>query len=73
MALIQGGKIKMFLIRFLLAGLIYAGFMAGFSYYEGDPFSITRFVFNAIFFGGFMGVIGIFERRKKSKKEENKS
>ncbi|MCK5856036.1 MAG: hypothetical protein KAG64_01025 [Bacteroidales bacterium] len=61
-------EVKFFIIRFFLAGLVYASFMASFNYYEGDPFSIWRFVFNAIFFGGFMGVAGLYERRKKLKK-----
>ncbi|MCK5856032.1 MAG: hypothetical protein KAG64_01005 [Bacteroidales bacterium] len=55
--------IKRFLIRFFIAGLLYASFMAWFSYSEGDPFHIWRFLFNAIFFGGFMGAVGVWEQK----------
>jgi len=58
---------KLFLIKFFLAGGIYASLMAGFTFYEKETFSIWRFLFNFIFFGAFMALFGLWEQKQKVK------
>lgn len=39
------------LISMLTAGLTYTVIMAGLDYYDGKEFQLSKFIFNAIFFG----------------------
>lgn len=41
----------------LISGLGFAGLMAGFDYLDGLDFRIWRFIFNALFFGLFTGLM----------------
>ena len=57
----------------LISGIVYAGLMAGFDYYDGQDFRIWKFIFHASFFGIFMGFMSRYNLRKQAKKENNKT
>lgn len=48
----------------LIAGIVYAGLMAGYDYFNGDEFKIFKFIFHCIFFGGFMSLIELLRNKK---------
>lgn len=52
----------------LLMGVFYASLMALFYYFgEDEPFSLLKFLFNMVFFGGFMTFALRFDYRDKKK------
>ena len=57
----------------LISGIVYAGLMAGFDYSDGQDFRIWKFIFQASFFGIFMGFMTRYNLRKQAKKENNKT
>ncbi|MEH1006738.1 hypothetical protein VDP25_03265 [Winogradskyella sp. ECml5-4] len=62
-------KTKSIIIGGLVSGIVYAGLMAGFDYYDGNEFKIWRFLWNFFFFGGVMSLLTGYNVRKQS---ENK-
>ena len=66
---------KVFIKSGLLSGLIYAILMAGFNYYDGEPFKIFKFLFHFFFFGLSMGLLASYNHKKtaQKKKTENDS
>lgn len=46
-------------------GLLFALFMAGFDYFNGDSFSILKFLFHFMFFGFFMAISFRYKYTKK--------
>ncbi|PCI34929.1 MAG: hypothetical protein COB60_05260 [Flavobacteriaceae bacterium] len=59
--------LKLKIISGVLSGLIFAVLMAGFDYYDAENFSVVKFIFHAVFFGFFMGILAK-DKRKKSEK-----
>lgn len=60
---------KIFIKSFLIAGLVYAGLMAGFDYSDGLDFHIVKFIFHFLFFGLFMGLLARYNHLKQLKKK----
>ena len=56
----------------LISGIVYAGLMAGFGYFDGQDFRIWKFIFHASFFGISMGFFTRYNLKKQAKKENNK-
>lgn len=48
----------------VLSGLLFAVIIAGFNFYDEDKFSVLKFIFHAVIFGFFIGLMA----RGKSKK-----
>tara|TARA_Y100000385_G_scaffold269916_1_gene308447 strand:+ start:385 stop:915 length:531 start_codon:yes stop_codon:yes gene_type:complete len=48
--------LKLYIKAFLIMGLMYASLMAITGYIDGESFSIFKFLFHAIFFGGTMSL-----------------
>ena len=66
-------QIKTIIKSGLISGIIYAGLMAGFDYSDGQDFSMWRFIFNALIFGIFMGLMTRYNLKKQADKEKNKT
>ena len=66
-------RTKGIIVSGLVSGLLYAGFMAGYDYYDNEPISILKFIFNALFFGILMGVVNGYLMKKQAKKNENQT
>jgi len=64
-------QIKTVLISGLISGIVYAGLMAGFDYFNGHDFKIWKLIFNVLFFGIFMGLFSYYNMKKRSKKKED--
>jgi hypothetical protein len=62
-------QIKLILSAGIISGIIYAGLLAGSDYSDGQDFRIWRFVFNALLFGIFMGLMTYYFMKKKGKSE----
>jgi len=60
-------NIKLKIRTGVLSGLIFAVIMAGFEFYDENKFSVLKFIFHAVIFGFFMGLMA----RDKSKKNTN--
>jgi hypothetical protein len=54
----------------LLGGVTYALVMVGFDFTDGENFNVWKFVFNSSFFGFFMGLMILYNFKKKKKKTE---
>jgi len=57
-------NIKLKIRTGVLSGLIFAVIMAGFEFYDEEKFSVLKFIFHAVIFGFFMGLMA----RDRSKK-----
>ena len=66
-------QIKTIIKSGLISGIIYAGLMAGFDYSDGQDFRMWRFIFNALIFGIFMGLMTRYNLKKQADKEKNKT
>jgi hypothetical protein len=64
---------KIFMKSFLLSGLVYTTFIAGFDYYYKQNSSIVKFIFHFLFFRLFMGFLARYSPRKQIKKEINET
>ena len=64
-------QIKTVLISGLISGIVYAGLMAGFDYFNGQDFKIWKLIFNVLFFGILMGLFSYYNMKKRSKKKED--
>ncbi len=60
-------QIKAIIRTGLISGIVYAGIMAAFDYYDGQDFRIWTFVFNTIFFGTLMGLMKRNNLKNKTK------
>ena len=56
---------KIFIKVALIAGLIYAGIMAGFDYATGENFSLLKSLFHFTFFGLIMGLLARYNNKKQ--------
>ena len=63
-------QIKTIIKSGLISGIVYAGLMAGFDYSDGQDFRIWRFIFNALFFGIFMGFMTQYNLKKQAEEEK---
>jgi hypothetical protein len=57
---------KQLIIRSLIGGFVYAGLMAGWDYHDNLPFSVWKFLFYLLFFGGSMGFFEYWQVRRKN-------
>jgi hypothetical protein len=64
---------KIFIKSFLLSGLVYTTFMAGFDYYDKQNFSLVKFIFHFLFFGLFIGLMTRYSHLKLLKKQRNEN
>jgi len=58
---------KITIKAFLISGLIYAGLMAGFDYYNGKEFEILIFLFRFSIFGLFMSLAARYKYNRRNK------
>ncbi len=63
-------QLKSILTGGFVGGIVYAGVMAGFDYYDGENFRMWKFVFNFLFFGTFTGISTRYNIKKQSEKEK---
>ena len=61
---------KITIRAFLISGLIYAGLMAGFDYYNGKEFEILIFLFRFSIFGFFMSLAARYKHKRQLKNEQ---
>lgn len=61
---------KAIIIGGLFGGIVYALVMAGIYYGDGESFNIWKFIFNASFFGIFMGFMTRYNLKKQVEKEK---
>ncbi|MGB1314026.1 hypothetical protein [Bizionia paragorgiae] len=61
---------KKYILPGIFAGLVYAGVMAAFDYYDDLPFAIGSFLLNFFFFGLFMSVFNYFSLKRSLKKKK---
>ena len=52
-------------------GIVYAGIMAGFDYFNEQDFQGWKFLWSFFFFGTFMGFLTRYNLKKKSRKDKN--
>lgn len=64
-------QIKTVLISGLISGIVYAGLMAGFDYFNGQEFKIWKLIFNTLGFGLLDGLATFYIMKKRSKKKED--
>jgi uncharacterized membrane protein YadS len=57
----------------LFSGIVFAGLMAGFDYFEGQDFRIWKFIFHASFFGIFIGLMIRYYLKKQAEKKNKKN
>ena len=57
----------------LFSGIVYAGLMAGFDYYDAQDFKIWKFLFHASFFGIFTALMTRYNLKSQAKKENKKN
>ncbi|WP_458626436.1 hypothetical protein [Winogradskyella sp. PC D3.3] len=62
---------KSIIIGGLVGGIVYASIMAGFDFSDGQNFRIWRFIFNALIFGTFMGLMTRYNIKKQLEQENN--
>jgi hypothetical protein len=62
---------KTMIKTFLISGLVYAGLTAGYDYLEGNGFRLSKFVFNASFFGLFSALISRYRYKKNESSKDN--
>ncbi|RXG30146.1 hypothetical protein [Leeuwenhoekiella palythoae] len=61
-------RLKSLLIGGCVGGGVYAAIMAAFDYYDGQEFSLWKFVINFLIFGGFMTLTTWYSLKKADKK-----
>lgn len=54
---IENRPLKAIIFTGFCSGLLYAGFMVAFDYFEGEGFRLSMFIFNTVFFGLAMAVM----------------
>ncbi len=64
-------QIKTVLKHGLISGIIFAGLMAGFDYFNGQDFMIWKLIFIALFFGLLDGLATYYIMKKRLKKKED--
>ena len=64
-------KNKTILTSGIIAGTFYAGSMVGFDYYNGQDFSIWRFLFNFLYFAIIMGFMTRYVKKHDEKEKNN--
>ena len=64
-------RLKSLLIGGCVGGGVYAAMMAAFDYYNGQQFSLWKFGFNFLIFGGFMTLTTWYTLKNADKKQHD--
>tara|TARA_B100000949_G_scaffold132397_1_gene116651 strand:+ start:119 stop:325 length:207 start_codon:yes stop_codon:yes gene_type:complete len=64
-------RLKSLLIGGYVGGGGYAAIMAAFDYYDGQEFSLCKFGFNCLIFGGFMTLTTWYTLKNADKKQHD--